>query len=135
MLDIAKQLGMPTVFVALRHEATHEELPAMQRLVKATEDALQWLWNVYWSRLEESETKEAVAAVLPEITEQAREIFRSYRSARRETLRSKKSKSKMDDTQVARTACETLIGSSTTKAEAVAAVLVDDKLLLPSKRE
>ena len=35
MLEIAKQIGMPVEFVALRHEATHEELPSVQRLVAA----------------------------------------------------------------------------------------------------
>ncbi|KAI7584208.1 hypothetical protein KC343_g18036, partial [Hortaea werneckii] len=32
MLEIARQIEMPTSFVGLRHEATHEELPALGRL-------------------------------------------------------------------------------------------------------
>lgn len=55
MLEMAKQMGMKAEFVALRHEATHEELPSLRRLVKATGEALEWLWRVYWSRLEEGE--------------------------------------------------------------------------------
>lgn len=53
MLEIARRIGMPVEFVGLRHEATHEELPALGRLVRATEEALAWLWEVYWSRLRE----------------------------------------------------------------------------------
>ncbi|KAI7580454.1 hypothetical protein KC316_g8952, partial [Hortaea werneckii] len=32
MLEIARQIEMPASFVGLRHEATHEELPALGRL-------------------------------------------------------------------------------------------------------
>ncbi|OTA37546.1 hypothetical protein BTJ68_02821 [Hortaea werneckii EXF-2000] len=51
MLEIARQIEMPAAFVGLRHEATHEELPALGRLVGASAEALEWLWGAYWSRL------------------------------------------------------------------------------------
>lgn len=135
MLDIAKQIGMPTEFVALRHEATHEELPAIQRLVKATEDGLVWLWNVHWSGLDEPETEQSVAKLLPEVKAQAREIFKTYRGSRREALKSKKPKDQAGETRATSKALSSLMDASRWRMQAVADVLVEDKLLVPSKRE
>ena len=135
MLDIAKQIGMPTEFVALRHEATHEELPATQRLVSATEAALAWLWNVHWSGLDEPETEQSVAKLLPEVRVQAREIFKTYRSSRREALKSKKPKDQTEETRATSKALISLMDASKVRMQAVADVLVEDKLLIPSKRE
>lgn len=135
MLAIAKQLGMPTEFVALRHEATHEELPAIQRLVKAADDALQWLWNVYWSRLEEPESEDAVAGSLPQLRENARQLLKAFRGARRDALRNTKQKQQMEDVQASVRLCVNLIGKSAARCQAFAEVMADEKLLLPSKRE
>ncbi|KAF7194382.1 Pre-rRNA-processing protein las1 [Pseudocercospora fuligena] len=140
MLDIAKQIGMPPAFVALRHEATHEELPAIHRLVKATQEALDWLWNVYWSRLEEPESDAALAASLPKARSQAKEFFKSWRSARRDAVRTKNQRQQTEDVQSASKACLSLIkanGASSVlpRTHAVADVLIEDGLLLPSKRE
>lgn len=135
MLHIAKQIGMPTEFVALRHEATHEELPSIQRLVKATEDGLAWLRKVHWSGLEEPETEQSVAKSLPEVKAQAREIFKTYRSSRRETLKSKRPKDQMEETRATSRALSGLMDGSRLRMQAVADVLVEEKLLIPSKRE
>ncbi|KAK5147911.1 rRNA-processing protein las1 [Rachicladosporium monterosium] len=45
MLDVAKRIGMPVHFVGLRHEAVHEELPSLGRLVRAVDEGLRWLWE------------------------------------------------------------------------------------------
>jgi ribosomal biogenesis protein LAS1 len=135
MLDIARQLGMPVEFVALRHEATHEELPAVARLVRATERALRWLWDVYWSRLEEPEMEVAAAAEaeLPRVRIEAGEILRTYRSARRVGLKTKK-KQKIEEVRETCNACVGLMQSNALKAEALAGVWVEEKLFMPSNR-
>lgn len=51
MFDVAQDINMPASFVELRHEATHEELPSLQRLTSFTTLALDWLWQHYWSTL------------------------------------------------------------------------------------
>ncbi|KXT08977.1 hypothetical protein AC579_4024 [Pseudocercospora musae] len=140
MLDIAKQIGMPPAFVALRHEATHEELPVIHRLVKATQEALDWLWNVYWSRLEEPESDAALASSLPKARSQAKEFFKSWRSARRDAVRTKNQRQQAEDVQSASKACLSLIkanGASSVlpRTHAVADALTEDGLLLPSNRE
>lgn len=168
MLEMAKQMGMKAEFVALRHEATHEELPSLRRLVKATGEALEWLWRVYWSRLDEGEGEEEQQAGMggviststtnaaeeggrggrgeismaehlrDDVKGQAREIFKAYRAARREALKMKKKKATKDQKEEMRAtskALRSLMGTSKLRIRAVADVLVEDRFLIPSKRE
>lgn len=158
---------MKAEFVALRHEATHEELPSLRRLVKATGEALEWLWRVYWSRLEEGEgelQQAGMGSVIStsttnvaeeggrggggeismaeylrdDVKGQAREIFKAYRAARREALKMKKKKATKDQKEEMRAtskALRSLMGTSKLRIRAVADVLVEDRFLIPSKRE
>lgn len=164
MLEMAKQMGMKAEFVALRHEATHEELPSLRRLVKATGEALEWLWRVYWSRLDEGEVGMGMGGVIStsttnvaeeggrggggeismaehlrdDVKGQAREIFKAYRAARREALKMKKKKATKDQKEEMRAtskALRSLMGTSKLRIRAVADVLVEDRFLIPSKRE
>lgn len=167
MLEMAKQMGMKAEFVALRHEATHEELPSLRRLVKATGEALEWLWRVYWSRLDEREgelQQAGMGSVIStsttnvaekegrggggeismaehlrdDVKGQAREIFKAYRAARREALKMKKKKATRDQKEEMRAtskALRSLMGTSKLRIRAVADVLVEDRFLIPSKRE
>lgn len=164
MLEMAKQMGMKAEFVALRHEATHEELPSLRRLVKATGEALEWLWRVYWSRLDEGEEGMGMGSVIStsitnvaeeggrrgggeismaehlrdDVKGQAREIFKAYRAARREALKMKKKKATKDQKEEMRAtskALRSLMGTSKLRIRAVADVLVEDRFLIPSKRE
>ncbi|KAJ9573219.1 related to Protein LAS1 [Nakaseomyces glabratus] len=46
---IARNVGLPSWFVDLRHWGTHErDLPNIDMLRMAAKDALQWLWKNYW---------------------------------------------------------------------------------------
>nr|OQO17463.1 hypothetical protein B0A51_13675 [Rachicladosporium sp. CCFEE 5018] len=140
MLDIARQIGMPAEFVALRHEATHEDLPSVQRLVAACEQALEWLWEVYWSKIDEGAVmvaKQAEAVDLSSVAVEARRIFRDIRGARRAALKkqgphSHEARSVVTD---AATKLQSPCSDSTAAIEAAIAVLVDDELLYPSERE
>lgn len=59
---IAKNVGLSSWFVELRHWGTHErELPSLDMLRIAVRDALNWLWLHYWDDnelLEESDEEE-----------------------------------------------------------------------------
>ncbi|WPG99529.1 Hypothetical protein R9X50_00234400 [Acrodontium crateriforme] len=134
MLVIAKQIGMPAEFVALRHEATHEELPAIQRLVVATRQALEWLWKVYWSRLDESDD---AAMSIQAVRDESRTVLRSFRSARRAALKAGKqgTQAHAEDMANTRSICTKLCAGSMVKMEAFVDVMVDDNLLVPSTRE
>ncbi|KAG8982533.1 rRNA-processing protein las1 [Tulasnella sp. 427] len=45
---IAAQIGLPAWFVELRHQATHEDLPALGVLREAAREALAWLLQNYF---------------------------------------------------------------------------------------
>ena len=47
----AGELGLPAMFVDLRHEATHGEMPTLSVLRDADAKALGWLWEHYWKDL------------------------------------------------------------------------------------
>ncbi len=133
MLAIARQIGMPDEFVALRHEATHEELPSLRRLVKATDEALGWLWQAYWGRLEEVED---VEVAMPEFRREAGELLKAFRRGRRDELRSGLGDKEQDD-ELKRLGDEVVgqCGDSAARVRAVTEALVDDALILPATRE
>lgn len=140
MLEIARKIGMPADFVGLRHEATHEELPGLRRLVRATEEALKWLWEVYWSRLSEVEVEDEMDAEVSEgVLEKVRETLKTFRGERKLALKSQGKNSRVAEQQDVgeeRTArsCLTLVGGSAEGMESLVEAFVRDKLLLPSKR-
>jgi ribosomal biogenesis protein LAS1 len=71
MYALAKTLGLPATYVELRHQATHEELPSVQRLRGAARKALGWIWEHYWADLtldteEEEDTVEELRRIVAE---------------------------------------------------------------------
>lgn len=54
----AQQIGLPALFVDLRHEATHGDMPSLTNLRSAAQRALQWLWDDYWKGLGAFEREE-----------------------------------------------------------------------------
>ena len=52
MYTQAQKIGLPALFVDIRHEATHGDLPNLTNLRSAAERALKWLWDDYWKGLE-----------------------------------------------------------------------------------
>jgi ribosomal biogenesis protein LAS1 len=53
MYSIAKSIGLPSTFVEIRHQCTHEELPSLTKLRAAAQKSLSWIWGHYWKGLEE----------------------------------------------------------------------------------
>lgn len=155
MFDVARTIALPPHFVELRHEVAHEEMPGLARLVRSAREAVQWLWGVYWGRLEgvtssssavaggESRggaeaSEEDMGLGLEEVKEKAREVLKNFRSQRLASLKAKKGKK--DVKGQARTACEQCVafcqgGDSTEKWEAIAEILIDEKLVVPSLKQ
>lgn len=48
MYTKAQEIGLPALFVDLRHEATHGGMPSLTNLRSAAQRAMQWLWDDYW---------------------------------------------------------------------------------------
>ena len=55
MYTQAQKIGLPALFVDIRHEATHGDMPNLTNLRSAADRALRWLWEDYWKGLEEQE--------------------------------------------------------------------------------
>lgn len=70
MYTMAQQVGLPAVFVDIRHEAAHGDMPSLDNLRGAARRALRWLWDDYWKGLGE---REAVAAVSGDVILQVSE--------------------------------------------------------------
>ena len=73
----AQQIGLPALFVDIRHESAHGEMPSLTSLRDASERALRWLWDHYWENqelkprerggevLERAEEEEQAASLQP----------------------------------------------------------------------
>lgn len=48
----AQQIGLPALFVDIRHEGAHGEMPLLDNLRSAARRALLWLWDHYWKNQE-----------------------------------------------------------------------------------
>ncbi|GMT28799.1 hypothetical protein PFISCL1PPCAC_20096, partial [Pristionchus fissidentatus] len=53
--------GVPAWLVDMRHEATHNELPILERLQKGLAFARKWLWDNFWTRPVHEAMEKAVA--------------------------------------------------------------------------
>ncbi len=89
----AKQVGLPTSFVELRHEATHGDLPSLIVFRRAAERSLQWLWNDYWRYLDvrsgnlDEDELDAFKEGREKLKENFRVILRNYNEACKTTVR------------------------------------------------
>ncbi|KAK0343015.1 rRNA-processing protein las1 [Friedmanniomyces endolithicus] len=142
MLDVAKRIGMPVRFVGLRHEAVHEELPSLGRLVGAVQEALRWLWEVYWSRLEVSDLNgvEGNGKVDDgEVENEVRRVLKAFRSSRRDAFRTNRQRAAEHQSEVEAfvEACGRILDSNSRDRRGVGMfvkVLVDERFLVPSGR-
>ena len=62
MYEVAARIGMPVTFVDLRHECAHADPPSRQRLERSVDQALEWMWEIYWSGLDEFGSDEAASS-------------------------------------------------------------------------
>lgn len=143
MLVIARQIDMPDEFVALRHEATHEDLPSVQRLVAVCEQALEWLWRVYWSRLPDETVTPTVDVPKPkevdvqQVRDGGRKLLKEFRSARKQGLKVKggtTAKSQVELVNKTAGEFETLCRNQEGAIVALTETLLDEKMLYPSDR-
>jgi hypothetical protein len=52
--SLAEKIGLPTFFVELRHDATHNQLPSLPVLLNSVQTALNWLEINYWNKIMEN---------------------------------------------------------------------------------
>ena len=88
MHDVAREIGMPASFVELRHEATHKEVPNLERLKRNVEAALQWLWNYYWKHLDDPPPSLDAPFDQSGLLSELRSSIESYVASRKTEIRS-----------------------------------------------
>lgn len=139
MFEVAREIDMPASFVELRHEATHEDLPSLQRLMRNTKSALEWLWQYYWAKLDEpSGSKKTVTArvfTLP-TKEQLRSVLTTFSNKRRAEI--KASSTDVSATSASGVACLELVKLCRGSKEAInmlCSLLLEEKMLIPSGRK
>ena len=128
MWDVARGLGMPGHFVVVRHEATHEEMPSLARLVRTADEALEWLWEVFWARLGEHGGGAAGS-------EEVKEALRRFRSERKGVL--KRGDVRQGEAVVEETyrTCVGVCEGTDMDVRRLTTVLVEERLILPSSRK
>ena len=78
---LAEQIGLPRVFVDIRHDGTHDKLNSLELLRWASWEALKWLEDQYWSYEDEmmpvtliNEFNETVHGLLDQFCDQLDKI-------------------------------------------------------------
>lgn len=89
-LSVAASVGLPSWLVEIRHQATHDKLPTLVLLQAARKEALNWLYDCYWSKQESSE-KSAKRNI--------QICIKSYLLARKTFLKSKEKNNDIVDTE------------------------------------
>jgi len=146
MQDVARSINLPPQFVELRHEAAHEEVPTLGRLVRMAEEAVAWLWENYWVTLDVNtkgsgdvvkdrdtgERREKARKEKEEVRRQATELLKGFRSKNLAALK-KGGKAPLAKTELSTTCeqCLELCGNSGRKWRKFSSVLIP--MIIPSK--
>ncbi|KAI9667438.1 MAG: rRNA-processing protein las1 [Bathelium mastoideum] len=88
MHDVAREIGMPAAFVEFRHEATHKEVPNLERLRRNVEAALEWLWDHYWRDVDAPKLPLLTASDEAGLRTEFRNAIESYVASRKAEIRS-----------------------------------------------
>ncbi|ODQ54319.1 Las1-domain-containing protein [Saitoella complicata NRRL Y-17804] len=85
MQILAKNLGLPAMFVEIRHAGTHDTLPSLPVLRTAVGRAMEWLWVNYWSVAEGTrDGGDARAQAAAALDTRAKDLLRRWRKLRQE---------------------------------------------------
>lgn len=143
MQEVARGLGLPATFVEIRHEATHEAIPTLDRLQKATTEALHWLYVMYWIRFDAARQRDAAAAAPQPAPPDLRSVckltdkLKAFRARRLAALARKKTSKSKDtlhkDVQETAKMCKAMIDKGDIDIQELAEVLIGDRLIIPSK--
>lgn len=127
MYDIAESVGLPASFVDLRHDATHGPLPSMVVLRRAARDALQLLWDRYWSSIADK------SAALVDLRDRVRSLLKRHG---RVSLEGSLDKAKAATEELDRIRTElTRHITGRTESTMLAQILLDEAFLIPRNRE
>ena len=142
MFDIASDVGLPESMIQLRHDVIHGEMPSLVALRKASQQALQWLYEQYWrylddirDPLDETANPDAIIEESQSLKVKLKDIARNYvKSCLRSTDQN------TDDALrkfLASNACREIANICRDDAKRLPLlvdVLMERKMLLPSRK-
>ncbi|PWY67203.1 glyoxylase [Aspergillus heteromorphus CBS 117.55] len=143
MFQRAIDLGLPASFVELRHEATHRELPSLTVLRNATQRSLEWLWDYYWAKTDLSADAVPVVSepgVLDGADEDVEPIMAAVRTTFDQMMREdeseppRKKRRFHQNVSSASTQLVSICKASSLGASALAGVILEDSILVPTGR-
>lgn len=81
---LARNLGLPSFFVEVRHMGTHEQLPSLDILRIATGRAINWLFDHYWTTIDDTtETTVSTEKKNVNIASKIESNLKSYKKIRK----------------------------------------------------
>ena len=135
MFDQADAMKMPRGFVELRHEATHEELPSLKRLVYHTEVALDWLWLYYWANLDCDDAAHVMFNERREATDEAfASVLRNLVGQRLSEIKARTEPSLSAASTAACTEMLVLCRHHPPNIKTLASCLLDKRMMVPAGR-
>ncbi|KAH6642178.1 Las1-like-domain-containing protein [Boeremia exigua] len=143
-----KSLQPPSSLLEVRHCIVHRHMPSLAELKRASQTALDWLWEWYWSQLEAAfglpsahDADNSGTGVESGVSEKLQNILKTYVKGRKQEIKAKR---RSDLCTAASTALSmynlrfspsaTTISSSTAQA-ALIRLLVNENQLLPADKK
>ncbi|KAF9582809.1 rRNA-processing protein las1 [Lunasporangiospora selenospora] len=136
-----EKVGMPVWFVELRHTATHDYLPSLAILRRATNQALGWINDNYWMpqlaaiKRDEEPSPEVKSAMKDDV----RALIESYRSAKEVQIEANSMPNPKSDSVVLDKLFRDLIrkcgGSGDSLVEVLVPVLLESSMLIPKSKK
>jgi ribosomal biogenesis protein LAS1 len=83
MYDAAEELGIPELWVEVRHDITHGEMPDVRFLQSCSNKAIEWLWNYFWAHIDKK--PQAPQPLAP-----MKDLLKELLKARKDFLRGQK---------------------------------------------
>ncbi|KAI5790159.1 Las1-like-domain-containing protein [Geopyxis carbonaria] len=137
MFQLAREQELPAMFIDVRHDATHGNLPSLRLLRVVVFKALQWLWEHYWATIggDEPATEDLKGGW---IAARGRTLLKQWRKLRRDNpMRELKAGDQSTEAKEARNIikeCITLCSEDEGIPGFVVA-LIEEKALIPAGKK
>jgi ribosomal biogenesis protein LAS1 len=128
MYEMAAELGIPERWVELRHEITHGQIPELRALEECAREGIEWLWEVFWGRLDTVHSHGDAAQKRQEMSE----LFKSFFKEKKIDIRRGQSTNMSLITRTTKMILQ--LAKNEEDMQTVADILVEEKLILPNQK-
>ncbi|RMZ71213.1 cell morphogenesis las1 [Pyrenophora seminiperda CCB06] len=146
-----KSLQLPLALLETRHRIVHRHLPSLAELKRAAAASLEWLWEWYWSQLDEAfktganasahggEEEDMGVESRQLVREKLQSMLKTYVKERKNEVKSKRKESKAASTALSsynlRFSPSTTTTPSVQTQRLLLQLLVDEKMTLPTDKK